>query len=44
MFRLDKSSFWVMLLLDAYAVACIVTLLFLLVDLKTPLLFTLTHN
>lgn len=43
MFRPAKSSFWVMLFLDAYAVACIVALLLLLVDHKMPL-FTLTHN
>jgi len=43
MLKLNKSSFWIMLLLDAYAVVCILGILLLYTDLKMPA-FSLTHN
>jgi len=41
--KLNKPSFWIMLLLEAYAIGCLVGLLLMFSDLKMPA-FSLTHN
>ncbi|RJG06056.1 hypothetical protein D3870_08570 [Noviherbaspirillum cavernae] len=40
---MKKSSFWVMLLLDAYALVCMAALLLLFAEVRMPA-FSLTHN